>query len=142
MTRSVITRTLARSCKELRVLTHPKHQLAGIFREMRRQFAEPVMRQDYPEFNFALDLNHPLEEHPRMNLVFRNTQQASYPVEDLDTFEVVLKHINYLETSADRAQYLQRHKDIWWRFESKAETEHVAPMVEARETDENKEEVA
>jgi hypothetical protein len=142
MTRSVITRTLARSCKELRVLSHPKHPLAGIFREMRRQFAEPVMRQDYPEFNYVLDLNHPLEAHPELRLQFRNTQQASYAVEDLDSFDVVLKHINYLETSADRAQYLKRHKDIWWRFDSVAETLHVAPMVEARETDENKEEVA
>ena len=142
MTGSVITRTIARSCKELRVQTHPKHKYAGVFRELRRQFAEPVMRQDYPEFSFALDVNHPVEQHPRLNFTFRNHQQVGYDMEGLDTFDVVLKHINYLETTSDRAQYLQRHKDIWWRVDSVLETQHAKAMGDARETDENKEEVA
>jgi hypothetical protein len=49
MTKSLVLRTIARSCKELRVKVNAQHQRAGIFREMRKQLAANLMRQDYPE---------------------------------------------------------------------------------------------
>lgn len=108
---------------------------------MRKQFEAEVMKQDYPEFRFVLDLAFPEESTPQMHILMRNNQKVVYEFENLDIFDIILKHINFLETTADRKQYLERHKDVWWRFETAEETAHAQVMVDARETDENKDEV-
>jgi hypothetical protein len=87
-------------------------------------------------------VNHPLDQHPQLAITFRNGHKKVYNFDRLQVLNEVVKYINFLETSTDRKNYWQRHKHVWWRYEQQAEIKDVQVMVDARETDEGKEEIA